>query len=282
MIVRWTSVATAVTALLTVGLLAAGCGSSDDDGAAKASPKLVAPPALAKRGTLVFCSDIGYPPLEFEGDDGAPAGADIEIGRALAKRMQLKAEFRQTGFDGILASLTKGDCDAVISAMTNNAERRKDAAFVDYLDVGQSLLVPTANEYDIAGLDDIEGRTIAVQQGTTNEQFLRDRIQAGDWKQAPTIKTFADDADAAGALATGTADAYFGDSPTAAYYIGEDALTYAFAGKPINAEPIGIAVDKSDHVLHKQLQAGIDAMYDDGAMSTILKRWKLDDFALDA
>ncbi|MCW2949470.1 MAG: putative polar amino acid transporter, substrate-binding protein, partial [Thermoleophilia bacterium] len=82
------------------------------------------------------------------------------------------------------------------------------------------------------------------------------------------------------ALAMGEVDAYYGDSPTAAYYIGQDALTYSFAGPPINPEPIGIAVRHDDKQLARQLQRGVDAMYADGSMHKILRKWKLSDFAL--
>ncbi|MBC7461504.1 MAG: ABC transporter substrate-binding protein, partial [Thermoleophilia bacterium] len=85
---RSTSIAAAV--LVAASMLTAGCGSSDRGAKVSSATNLTPPPALAKRGTLVFCSDIGYPPLEFAGTNGAPAGADIEIGTELAQRMQLK------------------------------------------------------------------------------------------------------------------------------------------------------------------------------------------------
>jgi polar amino acid transport system substrate-binding protein len=266
---------------VTCALLASACGGTDTADAARVTP-LKAPAALAQRGTLVFCSDIGYPPQEFMDDSGTPAGADIEIGRALANRLDLKVQFANRPFDGIIDDLGAKKCDAIISAMTDNAERRADVTFVDYLRTGQSLLVSTANEFDIQGLTDLGGHTVAVQAGTTNESFLRDQVKHEQWGTAgaPKLVTFQDDADAAQALADGKADAYYGDSPTAAYYIGQAALTYAFAGKPINPEPIGIAVRPTDKPLARQLQLGIDGMYADGTMATILGKWKLEDFAL--
>lgn len=272
------------------GVLAAGCGGGSDkdsDGskgaAATKQVKLKAPAAVAKRGELRFCSDMSYPPEEFI-EDGKPAGSDIEIAQALAKRMGVKATFRDTGFDDILTDLVAGKCDAVISGMTDNAERRKLVHFIDYLRVGQSLMVPTANPHDIMDISDLAGRTVAVQAETTNEQYLRDQAKNGDrWgdEGAPKIVTFAKDTDAAKALKNRKADAYFGDSPVVAYYIGEEALTYAFAGKPVNAEPLGIAVAPDQAELEAQLDAGIDAMYGDGTLRTILAKWKLDGFALE-
>lgn len=266
--------------VVVASLLAAACGGGDSgDGAAEVV--LHAPKPIATRGTLLLCSDIGYPPAEFMDEDGKPAGADIDIGTELAKRLDVQVKFVNTGFDGILDALDAKRCDGVISALTDNAERRERVTFVDYLKVGQSLLVPTANEHDVEGLDDLDGLTVAVQEGTTNATFLAGEVKTRDWGSdgPPTVRTFAKDEDAAAALAGGKADAYFGDSPTAAYYIGQEALTYAFAGKPINAEPVGIAVRPGDP-LAKQLRRGIDAMYDDGSMDRILTRWKLQDFAL--
>lgn len=269
----------AVVVTLACALLTSACGG--DDAATAKVVQLSAPTAVAERGELVFCSDIGYPPAEFFDDDGKPAGADIEIGQELARRMKVDATFENTGFDGIIDALDAKQCDAIISALTNNAERREQVDFVDYLRVGQSLLVQTANERDIAGLEDIGGTRVAVQSGSTNEEFLRAQAKESKWGTdgSPTIKTFDKDTDAAKALADGDVDAYFGDSPTAAYYIGQEALTYAFAGKAINPEPIGIAYRKGDP-LGVQIQRGIDAMYADGSMGKILKKWQLDDFAL--
>lgn len=268
----------AIAAIPLIAAMVTACGGGDTKVTHEVT--LIAPVTLITPNKLTFCSDIGYPPLEFE-RDGNPTGADIDIARGLAQRMQVKVVFHNTPFDGILEELGAKKCDAIISAMTDTEERRAKVAFINYLTAGQSLLVPTANEFDIASLDDLAGHTVAVQAGTTNQDFLTSEAKSRDWGSdgAPTIKPFQDDADAAMALKQGTADAYYGDSPTAAYYIGEDALTYAFAGKPINAEPIGIAVRIGDP-LEIQLKRGIDAMYADGSMKTILARWKLSDFAL--
>jgi polar amino acid transport system substrate-binding protein len=268
-------------ALAAASVTLAACG--DDSSTKTKSVALHAPDAVAKRGTLVFCSDISYPPEEFL-EDGKPVGSDIDIGRELAKRMDVKADFKNTGFDGILDALEAKDCDAIISGMTDNAERRERVAFVDYLMVGQSLMVPTANEHDIEQLTDLAGLKVGVQSGTTNEEFLRaEAKKAEQWGDdgPPKVTTFDVDTKAAAALKDGTVDAYFGDSPAVAYYIGQEALTYAFAGEPINAEPIGIAVRKDDKELRKQLDRGIRAMYEDGTMHKLLKRWKLDGLELD-
>ena len=60
--------------------------------------------AAPAAGTLLFCSDITYPPEEFY-QGTKPVGSDIDIGTAVAKRIGMKADFQNTGFDGIIAAL---------------------------------------------------------------------------------------------------------------------------------------------------------------------------------
>ena len=99
-----------LTVLCTSAMLAiAGCGGDDDetaDGGSDAveASTITAPASIKEAGTITFCSDIAYPPMEFyEGDD--PEGADIDIAEELAERMGVEAEFINTGFDGIIAAL---------------------------------------------------------------------------------------------------------------------------------------------------------------------------------
>ncbi|MEI8241224.1 MAG: transporter substrate-binding domain-containing protein, partial [Actinomycetota bacterium] len=89
-------------------------------------------------GTLLFCSDISYPPEEFY-DGTTPVGSDIEIGQEVAARLGLKADFVNTGFDGIIPALVGKKCDAIISGMNDTEERAKQVDFVDYISVGQSF-----------------------------------------------------------------------------------------------------------------------------------------------
>ena len=60
-----------------------------------------------------------------------------------------------------------------------------------------------------------------------------------------------------------------------AYYIEKDPASFAIGGTPVNPIPIGIAILKSDTELQTAVKQAIDAMYADGTMDTILKRWKL-------
>jgi polar amino acid transport system substrate-binding protein len=109
--------------------------------ASRAGGPAVRPPtAIAKAGRIVYCSDITYPPEEFYRGSKA-VGSDIDIGTAIARELGVKARFDNTGFDGIIAALLAKRCDAIIRGMNDTPARRKSVGFVDYLAVGQSLMV---------------------------------------------------------------------------------------------------------------------------------------------
>jgi polar amino acid transport system substrate-binding protein len=226
-------------------------------------------------GKLVFCSDITYPPEEFY-QGSKPAGSDIDIGTEIAKRLGKSAQFDNTGFDGIIAALLAKKCDLIISGMNDTPARRKQVGFVDYIKVGQSIMVKAGNPKHISGLASLGGKSVSVEVGTTNKDFLDQASK----KLTNKIKVvaFPKDTDAASALKAGRVDAYFGDSPVVAYYIQKD-KSFAFAGAPINPIPVGIAIRKGD-ALNASVQKAVNAMYADGTMKKILARWKLSGSAL--
>ena len=236
-------------------------------------------PARQAANTLTFCSDITYPPEEFYVGTKA-AGSDIEIGTEVAKRMGEGAKFTNTGFDGIIAALLAKKCDAIISGMNDTPERRKQVTFVDYIRVGQSLMVKSGNPKHISGLASLSGKTVSVEVGTTNKDFLdaTSKTLKAKGKAAIKVQAFPKDTDAAAALKTGRVDAYFGDSPVVAYYVAHD-RSFAFAGRPVNPLPVGIAVRKGDPQLGR-IRKAIAAMYADGTMKRILSRWNMSAFAL--
>ena len=264
-------------------LAVAGCGSDDDtssdSGSSEPASAITAPAAIKSAGEIAFCSDIAYPPLEFyEGTE--PKGADIEIGTELAKRMGVDAEFANTGFDGIIASLKTKKCDAIISSLTNSEERRKEIAFVDYAQFGLATVVKKGTT-GIESIADLAGKEVAVQVGTTTKQTLE-----AESKNLPTpIKpvVFPKDTDAANALRAGKVDAWISDAPPAADFIKKTPGQFEFAPLPqIDSAPIGIGLRLDDTELKTALQEGIDAMTADGSLQKILEKWELGDATLEA
>ena len=246
--------------------------------AAPSAVDIVVPGAIKTAGKLVWCVDVSYAPEEFYKADGTtPQGSDIDIAHEIAKRFGVTAEIDNTGFDGIIPALNAKKCDLIISGMNDTPARAKLVDFVDYLKVGQGLLVPVGNPKNLKTLDDLSGKTVAVQLGTTNKDALdaeNAKLSAAG-KPKIEIQTFQADTDAFQQLKLGRVDAYSTDSPVVAYYnsLPENAGKFEVGGTPIAPIAIGVAVRKTDTDLKAAVQAAIDGMYADGTMKKIVDIW---------
>ncbi|MDX6543445.1 MAG: polar amino acid transport system substrate-binding protein [Gaiellaceae bacterium] len=274
-----------IVALLAMGAALAGCGGSSKSSSSTTTATaaggggsaIQAPASVKSAGSLVFCSDISYPPEEFY-KGSTPVGSDIDIGTEIAKRMGVKAQFDNTGFDGIIPALQGKKCDAIISGMNDTPERQKQVAFVDYIDVGQSFMVKKGNPEHITGIPALAGKSASVEVGTTNKDYLDQ--QSKKLPKPIDVVTFPKDTDAANALKTGKVDAYFGDAPVVAYYVKQDPSSFTFGGSPINPIAVGIAIRKNDTELQTAVKSAVDAMYSDGTMAKILGKWQLSSSAM--
>jgi len=270
---RSTRTLAALTILAAAALVAVA-------GAAAAHKTVTPPPSIKSAGQIVWCSDMTYPPEESQ-QGSTPVGSDIDIATAVSKLMGVKASFKNTGFDGIIAALLGKRCDAVISGMTDNAQRRKQVDFTDYANVGMSLMVKTGNPSHITGLNSLSGKSAAAESGTTEKDVLTALNVTLKKQGKPTvsIKIFPSDTNAAAALLTGKVDAYFADDPPVAYYVKKAGGKFVVAASKIQSAPIGIATRKGD-ALSPAMKKAIDQLYANGTMATILKKWGMSAFAL--
>jgi polar amino acid transport system substrate-binding protein len=255
--------------------LALGVSAFAAGAASATTAKVTPPPSIKSAKQLLFCSDITYPPEEFY-EGTKPVGSDIEIGNAIAAQMGVKATFQNTGFDGIIPALLGKKCDAVISGMNDTPARRKQVDFTDYLSVGQSFMVKKGNPEKITSIAGNAGKTVSVEVGTTNADFLiaQSKLLVKAGKKPITVKTFPKDTDAANALATGKVDAYFGDAPVVAYYVGKSPSQFEFGGKAVNPISVGIATRKGDQ-LTAAMKKAVANLYANGTMKKILAKWKM-------
>jgi polar amino acid transport system substrate-binding protein len=211
-----------------------------------------------------------------------PVGADIDIGAAIATSRGVHAQFKNVGFDGIIAALLAKKCDAILSGMTDTAERRKQVDFADYLLVGMSLMVKEGNPHHVAGLASLSSLRVAVQVGTVEKEELaaENELLAKQHRKRVVVRLFNKDSDAAAALFTGKVDAYFSDDPPVGYYVKRSGGKFEVAANKIEAAPYGIATRKHDS-LGPAVKNAIGQLYADGTMKAILAKWGLSDFALE-
>jgi polar amino acid transport system substrate-binding protein len=291
----------AIVATATLILLAACTGggaspsgsgaAASGSAAAEASPVANVPAEqLLFPDKLVICSDLPYPPQEFFDDNANPIGSDIEIGQEIAKRLGLTAQIENSVFDTIIAAVTGGKCDIIISAQNITAERTKQVDMIPFFQAGQSFVVAKGNPAGIKAEGDLCGKSIAAETGTTEVHYLNgtgDYKGAGlsakcekDGKAAIDVKEFPKDSDALAALSSGNVDAYFADSPVAGYYTVQQPDQFELSGVTLGVTLEGISVPKDHTDLRDAVVTALKSMMDDGAYDAILKKFGLEDGGL--
>jgi polar amino acid transport system substrate-binding protein len=289
------SVAPASVAPSTAASAAPSTAASAAPSAAPSSGAIPLPSSatLAFAGKLVICSDIPYPPQEFFDASGNPTGSDIDVGTEIAKRLGLTADIQNSVFDTIIAAVTSGKCDIIISAQNITSDRIKQVDMIPYFQAGQSFVVAVGNPAGINATTDLCGKKVAAETGTTEVDYLQG---TGDYKgqglsaactkagnAAINVKSFGKDSDALLALQSGQVDAYFADSPVAGYYTVQHPDQFALSGiAPLQPAFEGISVPQSNTGLRDAVQAALVAMINDGTYLTILKKYGDDSGAVTA
>ncbi len=249
-------------------------------GAAHGASQVTPPPGLRTSGALTFGTNFGYPPMEELIGKSATiqSGADVEIGRAIAAKMGLRAVFINiTDFGVIITGLQSHHYDAIISSVNITPDREKTLDFVPYFNAGQSIVVKKGNPLHINALADLSGKTISVQSGTVElaSAVAENALLKKQGKPQMTIKNYGEDAVALQQLALGRTVAELTDYPVAVYDTTQFADKYEIAGQQWGATPYGIAVNKSDTALYKAISAAFNIVKSDGEYMKILEKYHL-------
>ena len=281
----------AIVALLFLAACTANTGTSPSAStsivasqSAAASPVATVPTDQLKfAGKLVACIDIPYPPQESFDDQGNPQGSDVDIAAEIASRLGLTLDVQNSVFSTIIPALTGGKCDIIISAQNINPDRLKVVDMIPYFKAGQAFVAAKGNPKGIKVKDDLCGKVVAVQEATTELDYLQG---TGDYKGAGlsdgctkagkpaiNIKTFVKDNDALLALQSGTADVYFADSPVAGFYAKEHPEQFELTRLTLDVAIEGISVDKAHTGLRDAVKTALLSMISDGKYAEILKKW---------
>ncbi|MFD3547849.1 ABC transporter substrate-binding protein [Streptomyces sp. NPDC058655] len=288
----------AVGAIAVAGaLILTGCGDQTDGGSETKGKTSDAPlfSKLPKKiqdaGVIKVGTDAAYAPMEFT-EGGKIVGVDPDIADAMAKQLGVKFQFTSGTFDGLITSLETGRQDAAMSSITDNKKRQeglddkgekigKGVDFVDYFSSGVSLIVKKGNPDNIKSLDDLCGKTVAVQRGTIYEDTFKAQAEkCGDKKL--TIEAFDTDAEAQTRVKAGGAVADLNDFPVAAYIAktsggGND---FEVGGQQSDVGLFGIAVSKENTQLRDALKEALDAIIKDGSYAKVLEKWNVKDSAV--
>ena len=211
-----------VSVVIGFSLLLTACGSSTSTGSSTPTTKttIAAPTDLIASGILTIGSDTTYPPQEYiDTASGKATGFDVDLITEMAKRMGLTANVKTANFTTIVDDLKAKRYDVVISAQTITPDRQKQVDFVPYFNAGQSILVANGNPKKITAVTDLCGKTVGVQDGTTELDTLNAANKA-DCKANPAkLTVLSAQTDVINLLVTGRVDATFQDSPVTDYYL---------------------------------------------------------------
>ncbi len=261
--------------LAVAGLtLLAGCAAGTP-GPNRAAPTVgVSATQLVSAGTLTVATDPSFAPMTYL-DGTTFAGFDVELSALIAKRLGLRVQYTKTSFSDLLDTLTAHRVDIVMSSMTDKAARQQRVDFVDYLNVGTSIMVRSGAPA-VDGLSGLCGKRVAVQVDTMYVDFAR-----AQQRQCPAgaPMTVVVAADPSVTLAAGQADAILNDYPIAVSEVAKRP-ELQITGQQIEAAPYGIAVAKDRRDLTKAVQATMYQFFRDGTYDALLAKWKLGDSAL--
>jgi len=230
---------------------------------------------LVHKGELIFGTDATYPPMEsINSNTDQIVGADIGLGKAIAKEMGLKAVFQNVTFDILITELTgRHPFDAIISSMNDTPSRRKlGVSFVDYLKAVEAIVVLKSGELHASSYSGICGWSISVESGTTEEAGLK--AANAKCKNKINIAEFSTDTAAYEDFASHHVEAYTTDYPVAAKYVKNHGTLYRLAGEVIKTGQFyGIGTKKSDKSLHNAIAAAFAEVKKSGQYLKILTAW---------
>lgn len=222
-----------------------------------------------EKGLLKVGMEIGYPPMEsYDVDGKTPIGFDIELGKAVAERLGVQAEFIDTAWDGIFAGLETDKYDCIMAAVTITPERKETMEFSKaYVGNGQTIVVNAKSGKNPTTPAELVGMTVAYQAETTSDIFMTKQADAGlKFKAAEFDKVI----NAFDELKLGRCDAVVCDALVYANYKDDPAYVSTWTGDA--DEYFGVAIRKGNKALLDKVNAALDEMIADGTMKALYEK----------
>lgn len=245
-----------------VGSLLVGCGGKDNaaDKALNTLEKV-----KAEKKIKIGLEDT-YPPMEFRDEANKLVGFDIDLADAIGKKLGVQTEYVITEFGGLTMALNAGKFDMSLSAISVNEERAKQVDFSEaYVKGGQAIVVKRDNG-SITKVEDLTGKTIGAQLGTTGEEAAKKIAGVKE------VKTYDKATQPFHDLEIGRIDAVVVDEFVGRYYLAKQEGKFKVA-VTLDEEPIAIAFKKGDKEIQEAVKKAIEELKNDGTMSELSIKW---------
>ena len=258
----------AALALTACGGSASSTASSTASSAASseaASTSAAAELTTVEAGKLTMATNAAFPPYEMTTDAGEFEGIDIDTAKAIAEKLGLELQIDDMDFDAALLAVQQGKSDMVMAGVTVTDERQNVMDFTDSYATGiQSIIVK--EDSDIASVDDLAGKKIGTQRGTTGYLYCSDDF--GD----ENVVAYDDGLTAVQMLNNGQVDCVVIDNAPAKEFIaanpGLKLLDTAYV-----EESYAIGVGKGNTELKDAINTALEELKADGTLQAIVDKY---------
>ncbi len=260
-----TIAALALTACGGSASTASSAASSVAASSEAASTSAAAELTTVEAGKLTMATNAAFPPYEMTTDAGAFEGIDIDTAQAIADKLGLELQIDDMDFDAALLSVQQGKADIAMAGVTVTDERKNVMDFSDSYATGiQSIIVPEGS--DIASPDDLAGKMIGTQRGTTGYIYCSDDF--GD----NAVVAYDDGLTAVQALNNGQVDAVVIDNAPAKEFVAANPglvlLDTSYA-----EEDYAIGMAKGNTALEDAVNAALEELKADGTLQSIVDKY---------
>ena len=232
-------------------------------------------PDLSRISVIRFLTETDYPPFDYAGADGAPAGFNVDLARLICEEIKVQCTIQMRRFDTLIDSLNKNDGDAVIASIAPTPDMRKRVDFSDpYYRVPARFVVRKDSKIEEIRPEALEGKKIAVVAGTAQEAYLKELFTEAELHPYPTPEA------ARAALKKGEVDLLFGDGISLAFWLNgtDSAGCCVFRGGPYTesrffGEGIGIAVRRNNDLLREALNWALFRVWESGRYTDLWLRY---------
>jgi polar amino acid transport system substrate-binding protein len=233
-------------------------------------------PDLSRIQNIRFLTELDYPPFDYAGADGNPAGFNVDLARLICTEINTSCTIQARRFDLLLDALNdKSGGDAVIASIASNADTRRQADFTDPYYRTPARFVARADSPIRDVLPElVEGKKIAVVAGTAHEAFLKEMFTEAELHPYPNAEA------AREALRNKDVDLLFGDGISLAFWLnGSDSNgCCAFRGGPFLesrffGEGVGIAVKRGNDLLRQALNWALFRLWEKGSYTDLWLRY---------
>jgi polar amino acid transport system substrate-binding protein len=232
-------------------------------------------PDLSRISVIRFLTEIDYPPFNYAGADGNPAGFNVDLARLICDEIKTNCTVQMRRFDTLLDSLAANRGDAVIASIAATPETRARADFSDpYYRTPARFVARHDSAIEDPLPEKLEGRKVAVIGGTAHEAYLRALFTEVEVRPYPSADV------ARLALRRGDVDLLFGDAISLAFWLnGTDSENCCtFRGGPYLdsryfGEGIGIAVRKGNDTMRLALNWALFRVWEQGRFTDLWLRY---------